>query len=126
VVIPGGLSPLHRAVFLQLAEAGPAAYLGHAQMTVGSQTFVNTRDFKIFPQIEAGGVHAQDWALIMPLRDLPEGDASLTLPDGGRFAAQTAWASGHWSLALGVPCMFLSQRTACRNVAASLLADATP
>jgi hypothetical protein len=126
VVIPGGLSPLHRAVFLQLAEAGPAAYLGHAQMTVDGQSFVNTRDFKIFPQIEAGGMHAQDWALIMPLRDMPPGDASLTLPDGGQFAAQTAWVSGHWSLVFGVPCMFLSQRTDCRNAAASLQGDATP
>jgi hypothetical protein len=119
--MPGGLSPLHHAVLLQFAEAGQALYLGHAHLTIGGRSFANTQDFKIFP----GRGDQSGQALIMPLRDLPQGDAVLALPDGGRFAAEATWMGGHWGLVPGVPCLVLSARAACHGVTLAVPANAT-
>jgi hypothetical protein len=112
--VPGGLPTIDSAFLLAADGDWTRLFLGHAHLLVDSSVFVNTADFKVFPV--AGGV------MLMPLRDLPPGDATIVFPPGTRLPNPAAWTAGRVRVVFGVPCLVIPRSHGCAPVAESQLA----
>ena len=93
-VIPTGALQLDRAVQVPVEAAWGDIYFAPARLTISGATFYNTRDFKLFPIPSA--------ALLIPLRRLPDGPASLELPGLSVTGALTVWRQ---AIVLALPCI---------------------
>ena len=104
--VPGGLQPMNHIFQLPVQGDWIALYFHESTLLTGGKTFRNTGDFKIFPTPEG--------AMLMPLRKLPEGDATLVLADGLTLPPQANWVSGSARLVFGIPCLVTPHSRACK------------
>ena len=116
VDLPDGLSPLSDAMFLPLDGAWRALYFGLFDLRVGGAVFQNTRDFKVLPV--PGG------ALVLPLRVLPFGPATLDLAADVTLRREGDFRAFTQAIRLGVPCGIFPRRLSCAwKSQAGFLAD---
>ncbi len=106
IALPPGALLLDRAAELHLTGPWMTIYLGDSTVQSGSQTFRNTDDFKLLPT-PAG-------ALLLPLRPLPPGPATLTWPDTITAGAAPFLTTARQAIVFGLPCVALARlRPAC-------------
>jgi hypothetical protein len=106
--VPGGLAPIDRVFILEGGGAWNAAYFGRSRLLIGAHAFFNPGDYKIFPG------HAG--LMLMPMRSLPEGDATIVMPAGVVLPRQAHWTAGTSQLEFGVPCLLTPRWGDCKAV----------
>jgi hypothetical protein len=104
--VPPGLSPMNRAVILPAHGTSFDLFFGRSKLRIGDQVFTNTFDFKLFPDGAA--------MLMLPLRVLPPGAASLTLAPGVSLPRASTWLAGTTDLQFGVPCFVTPRLSDCK------------
>ena len=106
IALPDGALRLDRAVELHLAGTWNSLYFGDFTLLAGGRTFQDTTDFKTLPT--PGGV------LILPLRPLPAGAATLTWPDDVAPGAAPILTTARQAIVFGLPCVLAARlRPAC-------------
>jgi hypothetical protein len=99
------LAPLDSAVSLPLAGSWRSLYFGAFVLHAGGADYRNTFDFKVLP-VPAG-------ALLLPLRPLPPGPATLNLPADVSLSAAPEAERFTQSIEPGVPCGVFPRRRSC-------------
>ncbi len=95
-VLTGGLPSLSEAALLPVSGSWSALYLGALAVDAGGRQFVAKRDVKLLPM--------QGGALLVPLRSLPAGPATLILAPGMALTAPLRAVAFRQSIVLGLPC----------------------
>ena len=104
--VPGGMQPINHVFMLPVLGRWLPLYFHETTLRVDGETFRNTSDFKIFP--------TPSGAMLMPLRPLPAGDATIVLGEGLTLPPRADWVSGSARLVFGVPCLVTPHSQACK------------
>ena len=99
IELPDGIHRLDQAIGLKLTGRWESEYFGRFVWRSAGRDFENTRDFKILP--------VSDGALLIPLRRLPPGPATLELPDDVQVTPNSPVMLFRQELVPGPPCMLL-------------------
>ncbi len=106
IALPAGSLDLDRALKLNLTGTWNSLFFGDFTLQAGGQEFRNKRDFKVLP--------TPTGALLLPLRPLPSGPATLTWPDSVKPGAAPVLTTVRQAIIFGLPCVLLNRlRPAC-------------
>ncbi len=106
IVLPAAALGLKDAADLHLTGPWKTIYLGDFTLQSGGRTFHNTDDFKMLPTPRG--------ALLLPLRPLPPGPATLTWPETVAPGTAPILTTARQAIVFGLPCLVLNRfRHAC-------------